>query len=1072
MQDQERIQLQRQNVELAQEVQRLKQMLAAQTVAAQTVPNQTITPQTLLDQTVEDQTIPAQEQKLQSGSRPRLNDPVSDQLGTATPRDSKMAAEPLPTKSLLQRAVTALQRSEARYRVLLNSHPDPIARCLADGTIAAANSAFVRYFGRQASPTSDRVELRLEHIVGDSLWDVLRSDRSQLDQFEQAFQQLCQQPTSVIQFECRTIGAGQVYWQHWVMSGVWDNQQRLLEVQIVGQDISDRKQLDQTVVRQGPSPSEEILKLTQANQQLQLELRRRQNLQNSVRQSEERYRAIFAALHEGVLVIDAQGQIKMSNTSAAHLLSLTVPELVRFNLFDRRWQWMHENGINLDPSDHPAQITAKTDIPCLEVVLGLKQVQAADKTEESPALWLSVNAQPLFCEGEMLPREVVVSLSDVTARKQAEFDRNYLQRREQGARIQAEQAQEQISQILESVTDGFVAFDRNWRFTYINREAAKTIGRSGKSLLGRVLWQEFPEFAQTNMAELYRQVMREGKATEAVEYYAPCDRWYSVRIYPSVHGLSIYFRNMTEVFQHVYERNQVEADLRDTEERFRQLAENIPQVFWMYDFEAKRLIYISDACKEVFGLEAEQALNKAWETWLKRVHPNDVAKVRKAAKRPFVGRAGMVKYRFTKPDGEVRWLLARAFPVRDGVGKVYRMAGMVEDITDRQQKENWLTLLESVIVNANDAVLITEAEPVELPGPHIVYVNDAFTRMMGYERHEVIGKTPRILQGPQTDMEALKSVREALKRWEPVMVELVNYHKNGSEVWIELSLFPVTDTLGNYNYWVGIQRDVTNRKLTEAEIQRALAKERELSELKSRFVSTTSHEFRTPLSTILSSVDLLEFYAENGSIDRYLEHTQRIQNAALNMNSLLNDILIIERAEANRTQLDPVDLDLRAFCTDLVEEMRLNDQGYHELALQVRRSDGVLDQSAPILAHMDEKLLRQIFTNLLSNALKYSAPGSQVTFRMHCSADQIIIDVADQGIGVPVGDQGRLFEPFHRATNVGAISGTGLGLAIVKQSVEVHRGTIRLRSDVGQGTTVTVTLPRSVHSCGIEVEPK
>jgi signal transduction histidine kinase len=291
---------------------------------------------------------------------------------------------------------------------------------------------------------------------------------------------------------------------------------------------------------------------------------------------------------------------------------------------------------------------------------------------------------------------------------------------------------------------------------------------------------------------------------------------------------------------------------------------------------------------------------------------------------------------------------------------------------------------------------------------------------------------------------------------------MVNYHKNGSEVWIELSLFPVADTMGNYTYWVGIQRDITNRKQAEAEMQKALAKERELSELKSRFVSTTSHEFRTPLSTILSSADLLEFYAQQGDLDRYQDHLHRIQISALNMNHLLNDILVIEKAEAHKLNLDPVDFNLRDFCTALVEEMQLNDQGHHQLVFQVQRADGVLDQQAPIPVHMDEKLLRQVFTNLLSNALKYSDPGTTIHFSLSCETDRVIVTVRDEGIGVPPQDQERLFEPFHRGTNVGTISGNGLGLAIVKQSLDLHQGTITIQSALNQGTTVTVTLPRRV----------
>jgi PAS domain S-box-containing protein len=411
-----------------------------------------------------------------------------------------------------------------------------------------------------------------------------------------------------------------------------------------------------------------------------------------------------------------------------------------------------------------------------------------------------------------------------------------------------------------------------------------------------------------------------------------------------------------------------------------------------------------------------------------------------------------VTFRFTQPDGQQRWLLVRAFPIRNAQGRVYRVAGIAEDISDRKHREERLRLLESVIVNANDAVVITEAEPVEPPGPRIVYVNDAFTRMMGYSAEEVTGKTPRILQGPKTDLEVLKEIRNALKNWQPAIAELVNYHKNGSEVWIELSIFPVSDETGNYTYWVGLQRDITQRKEAEAEMQRALEKERELSELKSRFVSTTSHEFRTPLSTILSSADLLEFYAGDCSQEKQIEHLHRIQAAAINMNNLLNDVLMFERAEVQKLRFEPTDLDLRLFCKIIVEELRLNDSGKHRLFFQC-------SMTGPIQACMDEKLLRQIFTNLITNALKYSPIGSMVKVCLEIKETHALIEVQDEGIGIPPSDQLRLFEPFHRGNNVGTISGNGLGLAIVKKSVDIHGGQISVTSCENQGTVIHVTLP-------------
>jgi PAS domain S-box-containing protein len=992
-------------------------------------------------------------------SSPRLSTPSPD---VPDPSDRAAMIAAAEQKSLLQRAIGALQRSEARYKNLLQHHPDPLARCLVDGTITAANVAFAHCFGRFDQP-----------VIGDALWDLIDRDVNLREQFAHGFEQLqaALPPGNrrrTVQFEHRWVRAGSLHWQHWILAGIYNRAGQLLEIQLISQNISDRKHMDQTVVRQ-PDLAEEILQLTAQNQQFQLELDRRHHSQVQLQRSDARHRSIVATLHEGLIVINPTGQIKMGNASAAQMLGLTVPELTRSDLFDGRWQWVHENGMVLELVDHPAQLTLRTGIPCIAVTLGLSFSRPDGQRPADglpPQRWLSVNAQPLFREAEMLPYEVVLSLADVTDRKQAETDRLALRRLEQGAQSQVAQAQAQIAQILESVTDGFIACDRDWRFTYINHEAAKTIGRSGKSLLGKVLWEMFPDFAHSTLAGFLKQGMRQTTPSEVVEYYAPCDRWYSLRLHPSNQGIAIYFRDMTDMFHHVYDRNQVAADLQESQERLRQMTENIPHVFWIYDLKEERILYISRACETVLGVSPDRAQQKNWNEWLTRVHQTDRAGVKKASKRPFGGRSGEITYRYIRPDGAVRWLMLRAFPVRNAAGKVYRVAGMVEDVSDRQQKENWLTLLESVILNANDAVVITEAEPVELPGPHIIFVNDAFSKMMGYSRDEVIGKTPRILQGPKTDLEKLKSVRAALKRWEPVRMELINYRKDGSEVWIELSIFPVTDTLGHYNYWVGIQRDVTQRKQAEADLEKTLCQERELSELKSRFVSTTSHEFRTPLSTILSSVDLLEYYAERcmetDDLSRYFEHTRRIQNAALNMNNLLNDILVIEKAEANRWQLDPVELELRDFFQHLIDEMLFNDQSQHQVTFQVQRSDGVLDQNAPIGAAVDERLLRQIFSNLLSNALKYSPIDSVITVQIQAAAEQITVEIRDCGIGIPPVDQPRLFEPFHRATNVGAISGTGLGLAIVKHSVDLHQGRITVQSEVNHGTVVTVILPRRI----------
>jgi PAS domain S-box-containing protein len=272
---------------------------------------------------------------------------------------------------------------------------------------------------------------------------------------------------------------------------------------------------------------------------------------------------------------------------------------------------------------------------------------------------------------------------------------------------------------------------------------------------------------------------------------------------------------------------------------------------------------------------------------------------------------------------------------------------------------------------------------------------------------------------------------------------------------------------------------MVQRKQVEGDIRKALSREKELTELKSRFISMTSHEFRTPLTTILSSAELIEHYNHKWTDEKKLTHLHRIQKAVKHMTKLLNDVLILGKADAGKLQFNPAPLDLENFCRNLVEELQLNDTNQHQLVFitqgldqQGSRESGIgsrkVDYSllptpySPLPAKLpciDEKLLRQILDNLLSNAIKYSPPGSIVKFTLSGLPNQAIFQIQDRGMGIPREDQERLFETFHRASNVGTISGTGLGLAIVKRCVDIHQGQIAMESEVGVGTTFIVTLP-------------
>ncbi|CAG0928949.1 Sensor protein kinase WalK [Thermoflexales bacterium] len=361
----------------------------------------------------------------------------------------------------------------------------------------------------------------------------------------------------------------------------------------------------------------------------------------------------------------------------------------------------------------------------------------------------------------------------------------------------------------------------------------------------------------------------------------------------------------------------------------------------------------------------------------------------------------------------------------------------------RQQQARTQAILDAV----GEGVVMTDVAGA------IQYVNPATVVLTGFETDECLGQNPRMWQSGRTSAEVYREMWSTILAGETWRGEVSNRRKGGTlyDASLTIAPIPAADKRQLPAGFVGVQRDITARKQAEEEMLRALEKERELSTLKSRFVSLTSHEFRTPLTIILSSAEMLEYYGSVWTEERKTEHLRRIQTGVRYMTGLLDDILIIGKADAGKLEFTPKLLDVLKYCHDLIEELELADKGKHTLVFDC--------QSEAIEAHVDEILLRHILSNLLSNALKYSPPGSIVQFELVRRNDQVVFRIQDQGIGIPAEDQAHLFETFHRANNARNIAGTGLGMAIVKRSVDLHGGIIDVASEVGAGTTVTVTLP-------------
>lgn len=391
---------------------------------------------------------------------------------------------------------------------------------------------------------------------------------------------------------------------------------------------------------------------------------------------------------------------------------------------------------------------------------------------------------------------------------------------------------------------------------------------------------------------------------------------------------------------------------------------------------------------------------------------------------------------------------------------------LFEDVTENMvlkqalvQRANEANLLVSALASSQDYInkiisSMADALLVTTSSGHIKTINLAAQNLFGYNETELLGKPISLLiKNPQF----IEEVRDQL----PCLTdsellrnrEVVCSKKNGENFLVDFSCSCIQNDLIENPDFVYIGRDITERKRAEAETEKALEKQKELNQMRANFISMTSHEFRTPLTIILTSVELLENFYETTEKHKVKvkQYFKMIENAIRQMTDMLDEVLMLSKAEAGRLTFNPSLLNVKKFCEEIVTEMHFSKSKKHSLNFNC--------PPETIFGWLDEKLVRQIVVNLLSNAIKYSPQGGVVRFDLYKEENEVIFEIEDQGIGILEEDQERLFESFYRGQNVEHIAGTGLGLSIVKSSVDLHGGEITMKSEVGKGTIFKVILP-------------
>lgn len=333
---------------------------------------------------------------------------------------------------------------------------------------------------------------------------------------------------------------------------------------------------------------------------------------------------------------------------------------------------------------------------------------------------------------------------------------------------------------------------------------------------------------------------------------------------------------------------------------------------------------------------------------------------------------------------------------------------------------------------------------------NICEANDAFLEIVGYKRKDLESGQIRWIDMTPSEYLPLdeQAIEQIKARGDCTPFEKEYIRSDGSRVpvlVVSIQLVPEEPDC------VAFILDITERKRAEAEIRNALEQEKELNQLKSRFVSMVSHEFRNPLNVISGYARMLRQRGSQWSEEKQTELLLRIEKSVTKVVELLDNVLLISRGQSGQQAFNPSVINIKQFCQDLVAEMQVIANPSHQI---------LFITPLEIQACLDKNLLNQILTNLLSNAIKYSDHEKDILFELSYDEEVVIFKIIDKGIGISSEDQQKLFESFYRAKNVGAIPGTGLGLAIVKQAVELHKGEISVVSELGVGTTFTVILPR------------
>ncbi|AWA30048.1 PAS domain-containing sensor histidine kinase [Flavobacterium magnum] len=486
-------------------------------------------------------------------------------------------------------------------------------------------------------------------------------------------------------------------------------------------------------------------------------------------------------------------------------------------------------------------------------------------------------------------------------------------------------------------------------------------------------------------------------------------------------------------------------EIRESKERYDIVAKATSDTIWDWKIQENEFTW-NKGIQGVYGYKRDEVgQNSKW--WFDRIHPEDSIRmsVKLYAFLEQKTQKWQDEYRFKCRDGSYKYVLDRGFLVFNEKGTPIRMIGAMQDITKQKKEEQRLKLLETVITNTKDAVVITDANNAVLAIPEIVFVNQAFTNMSGYDYEDVIGKSPLIFFGKRTDPAEIARLTHCIHQKQECETELICYKKNGTEYWVRFSMVPVFNSEKEHTHWISIQRDVTERKQQEKEREQLINELTQNNKDLRQFSYITSHNLRAPLSNLIGLLQLLEeIPLENDELQQIMEGFSKSTYLLNETISDLGKVVIIRDNPSIEKQHIPI----RESIDNVMDQIQIMITANN---LQVDYDIAASD------VYSNKAYFESIMLNLLTNAIKYKSESRPLRISISVTEDDdfTILRFSDNGIGIDLHKfREKVFGLYQRFHNYP--DSKGLGLYLVKSQIESMGGEISIESEVDYGTTFIV----------------